>query len=103
MKKRLRLIELLLIIMLFIIMSAIIVSLAHQFAAQEPHQLKDKPYLEIENALKFYKLDNGFYPTNEQGLDALIHQPLKPPIPKHWRQYLNEIPANHPPYTQPSD
>jgi len=40
----------------------------------------------IESALKLYKLDNGFYPTTEQGLKALIQKPDTQPIPQHWRQ-----------------
>ncbi len=29
----------------------------------------------LENALDMYRLDNGRYPTTEQGLEALIQQP----------------------------
>ncbi len=29
----------------------------------------------LESALKFYKLDNGVYPTTEQGLQALVEKP----------------------------
>lgn len=32
----------------------------------------------IDNALKFYRLDNFVYPTNEQGLQALISKPNDP-------------------------
>lgn len=52
----------------------------------------------IESALKLYKLDNGFYPTTEQGLSALITQPTIEPIPKNWKRggYLdtNSIPKD---------
>lgn len=30
----------------------------------------------LENALDMYRLDNGRYPTTEQGLEALIQQPV---------------------------
>ncbi len=39
----------------------------------------------IESALKVYKLDNGIYPTTEQGLEALIKKPQTPPEPKNWK------------------
>ncbi len=39
----------------------------------------------IESALKLYKLDNGFYPTTEQGLEALIKKPDTEPIPQNWK------------------
>ncbi len=40
----------------------------------------------IETSLKLYKLDNGFYPTTEQGLEALIEQPSTDPVPKNWNE-----------------
>jgi general secretion pathway protein G len=39
----------------------------------------------IETALKLYKLDNGVYPTTEQGLEALIQKPDTGRQPKNWR------------------
>ncbi len=39
----------------------------------------------IETALKLYKLDNGFYPSTEQGLDALIAPPTIGKLPPKWR------------------
>ena len=40
----------------------------------------------IESALKLYKLDNGDYPTTDQGLDALVNRPETGKIPKNWRK-----------------
>ena len=39
----------------------------------------------LENALKLYKLDNGIYPTTEQGLLALVEQPETGTVPKKWK------------------
>ena len=39
----------------------------------------------LEGALDAYKLDNGFYPTTDQGLDALIRKPESGRIPTKWR------------------
>src|SRR5207245_8891281 len=36
-------------------------------------------------ALDNYRLDNGFYPTTEQGLDALQTKPTREPLPLNWR------------------
>jgi len=35
--------------------------------------------------LDAYRLDNGRYPTTEQGLDALQVQPTMEPLPTNWR------------------
>ncbi|MCP4688093.1 MAG: type II secretion system major pseudopilin GspG [Desulfobacterales bacterium] len=39
----------------------------------------------LETALKLYSLDNGFFPTTDQGLQALVVRPDSSPIPKNWR------------------
>jgi general secretion pathway protein G len=36
-------------------------------------------------ALDSYRLDNGSYPTTEQGLAALRDRPTREPIPPNWR------------------
>jgi general secretion pathway protein G len=36
-------------------------------------------------ALDSYRLDNGRYPTAEQGLRALFEKPTIEPIPENWR------------------
>jgi general secretion pathway protein G len=50
----------------------------------------------LEGALNLYKLDNGFYPTTDQGLDALVRKPDTAPLPRKWREggYLSRIPQD---------
>lgn len=36
-------------------------------------------------ALDAYRLDNGYYPTTGQGLEALVREPLTDPKPLQWR------------------
>lgn len=52
----------------------------------------------IKQALDLFRLDNGFYPTTEQGLDALVRMPEVGRIPENYRPggYLNstEVPAD---------
>ena len=40
----------------------------------------------LEQALKLYRLDNGQYPTTEQGLQALVAPPVAGPQAHRWRQ-----------------
>lgn len=40
----------------------------------------------IEQALKMYKLDNGVYPSTEQGLQALVEPPSVGRLAKKWRK-----------------
>ena len=39
----------------------------------------------LETALKMYKLDNGSYPSTEQGLQALVEKPETGVIPRKWK------------------
>jgi general secretion pathway protein G len=50
--------------------------------------------LAIQGALDLYKLDNGFYPSTEQGLLALSEKPSGDPIPSHWQSYLKTLPKD---------
>ncbi|THB74358.1 MAG: type II secretion system protein GspG [Desulfobacteraceae bacterium] len=38
----------------------------------------------IETGLRLYKLDNGIYPTTEQGLLALVQKPDTEPVPQKY-------------------
>jgi len=40
----------------------------------------------LESALKLYKLDNGAYPTTEQGLSSLVTKPTVGLIPKSYKE-----------------
>ncbi len=46
----------------------------------------------FETALKLFKIDNGFYPSTEQGLEALIEKPTTGRIPQNYREggYLEQ-------------
>lgn len=46
----------------------------------------------LMQALKLYRLDNGRYPTNAQGLQALAEKPSVAPVPANWRKYLERLP-----------
>src|SRR5215203_2177019 len=50
----------------------------------------------IVQALKLYRLDNGAYPTTEQGLVALVQRPATNPAPGNWKQggYLDRLPKD---------
>ena len=49
----------------------------------------------IATALKLYELDNGTFPTTEQGLQALLEEPSSDPAPLDWRgPYLEKKPVD---------
>ncbi len=55
----------------------------------------------LEEALGIFKLDNGFYPSTEQGLQALVEKPTAGRIPARYKAggYIRKIPLD--PWGQP--
>lgn len=49
----------------------------------------------IENAMKFYRLDNFAYPSTEQGIEALVNKPTDPNI-RNWKAggYIDRLPKD---------
>jgi general secretion pathway protein G len=55
--------------------------------ADEAKQTKARVQIEnLSSALKMYKIDNGIFPSSEQGLEALVAQPQSGDIPKKWKK-----------------
>ena len=54
----------------------------------------------LKNQLNIYKLDNGRYPSTDQGLQALVTKPTAGTIPGNWKTYLDKLPEDpwHHPY-----
>jgi general secretion pathway protein G len=54
----------------------------------------------IGTQLRLYESMNGFFPTTEQGLQALVTQPEGEPRPERWYQLFKELPLDpwHKPY-----
>lgn len=51
----------------------------------------------LSQSLDLYKLDNGFYPTTEQGLQALVQKPTGGgPVPNNWNPegYIGDVPKD---------
>ena len=51
---------------------------------------------ELEQGLHLYKLDNGIYPTTDQGLRALVAKPTSGPQPRKYNPdgYVQKIPED---------
>jgi len=54
---------------------------------EEARRMKAKVQMQsLETALKLYSIDNGSYPTTEQGLQALVEAPSSGLLPGAWRE-----------------
>lgn len=80
------LIELMVVVVIIGILAGLIVPRI-MGSDDKAREAKAKMQIEsLETALKLYKLDNGDYPTTEQGLRALVETPTAGNLPKNWRQ-----------------
>ena len=79
------LIELMVVIIILGVLAGLIIPRV-MGRPDEARQAKAKMQIEsLESALKLYKLDNGPYPTTEQGLKALVEAPTAGNLPRNWR------------------
>lgn len=79
------LIELMVVIVILGILAGLIVPRIMS-RPEEAKRIKAKMQIQsLETALKLYKLDSGFYPDTEQGLNALVAIPEYGRVPQNWR------------------
>ena len=99
-------------VMVVVVIMAILAAIVVPKIMNRPNQAKlvkvRSDIRAITNALDLYSLDNGQYPTQAQGISALVTQPTLPPIPSNYTSggYLKELPLDpwgHPyRYSNPS-
>ncbi|MBX3709951.1 MAG: type II secretion system major pseudopilin GspG [Gammaproteobacteria bacterium] len=88
------LIEVMVVVVILGILAAIIVPKIMSRPEQARIVKVKQDITAIQSALDLYKLDNGFYPTTDQGLQALVTKPSIPPVPRDWKTegYLQDLP-----------
>jgi len=87
-------IEIIVVVAILVLLASIIIV---RYVGQVEQAKKDQAMVqlkEVEKALEIYKLNNGTYPTQEQGLKALVEKPEDDPIPRRWKKLLDSIPRD---------
>lgn len=86
------LIELMVVIVILGLLAAIVVPNVVGRTDQARYTAAEAQIEVLKNALKLYKLDNGFYPTTEQGLESLVRKPGAGATARNWREggYLDK-------------
>ena len=86
------LIELMVVLVIIGLLAALIVPNVMDRADDARVTAAQTDVSNLMQALKLYRLDNQRYPTNEQGLQALVAKPTAGPIPPNWKPYLEKLP-----------
>ncbi len=90
------LIEVLVVIAILAILAAMIVPRIINRPEDARQVAAKQDIATIMGALKLYHLDNGRYPTSEQGLAALATKPTIEPVPSNWKPggYIDRLPPD---------
>jgi len=90
------LIEVMVVVVILGILAALVVPKVMSRPEQARIVKVKQDILAIESALDLYKLDSGFYPSTDQGLEALVEKPEQDPIPMNWKSegYLKNVPKD---------
>ena len=80
------LIELMVVIVILGILAGLIIPRI-MGRPEEARRMKARVQMEsVVTSLRLYKLDNGVYPSTEQGLQALVEAPTTGELPRAWRK-----------------
>ena len=88
------LIEVLVVVAILGILAAIVVPRIMDRPDEAKRVAAKADIATIVSQLKIYRLDNGNYPTTEQGLGALVQRPSTNPVPPNWKPYLDRLPKD---------
>jgi general secretion pathway protein G len=90
------LIEILVVVVILGILAALVVPRIMQRPDEARIIAAKNDIRAINSTLKLYRLDNGVYPSTDQGLLALVQKPETGNIPRNWKSggYLDRLPKD---------
>ena len=90
------LIEVMVVIAIIGIMAALIVPRVMSRPDEARKVAAGQDIASLMQALRLYRLDNSRYPTQDQGLSALVSLPTQAPVPGNWKQggYIEHMPVD---------
>lgn len=88
------LIELMVVVMILGVLAALVVPRFMSRPDEARAVAAKSDIAQIMQQLKLYRLDNGRYPTTEQGLEALVSRPTSGPAANNWKSYLDKAPVD---------
>lgn len=95
-ERGLTLIELMVVLVILgIMVTAVVLKIGDE--PDKARVLKAKSDIKtLETALKMFKIDNGYYPSTEQGLEALVYEPTVGTLPKNYKEggYIEALPLD---------
>ena len=82
------LIEIMIVVAILGILVAVVVPPLFASDQEARYKLAKTQMASIAQSLELYRLQNGRYPSTDQGLEALVSKPSGFPEPRNWRPVL---------------
>jgi general secretion pathway protein G len=82
------LMEMMLVLLIIALIIGGVAVLAPNFTGSATRTTTQTKLRTLEAGLMAYRTDNAFYPTQQQGLEALVTQPTSEPRPRFWKQLV---------------
>ena len=90
------LIEIMVVILIIGLLALMVVPRLRGVADRAKRTKAQADIQELKQALDRYYLDNGVYPTTDQGLQALVNPPTAGRVPSNYEQggYIEKLPSD---------
>jgi general secretion pathway protein G len=95
-RKGFTLIEIMIVVVIIGLLSALVGPRLIGQSDEAKRKTTQTQIAQLEQVLGLFQLDNGFYPTTNQGLDALVKQPSTPPEALNYKKggYMKKVPKD---------
>jgi general secretion pathway protein G len=80
------LIEIMVVIIILGLLATLVIPNITGYTEKAKREKARADIASLEGALELFRADNGFFPTTEQGLDALVIKPTTGRIPPKWME-----------------
>ncbi len=79
------LVEILVVIIIIGVLAALVAPQLFQRTGQAKSAAAASQIEMLSTSLETYRLDNSYFPSTQQGLEALVKKPSIPPVPAGWK------------------
>ena len=78
------LVEMLVVIIIIGVLAALVAPQLFQNTGRAKTAAASAQIEMLSTSLETYRLDNSYFPSSQQGIDALFKKPTAPPVPTNW-------------------
>jgi general secretion pathway protein G len=88
------LLEIMLVVMIIALLAGSAIYLMRGNVDQAKFTRADADIQNLLTQLQMYEVQNGTYPSSQQGIQALVERPTGEPQPRRWRRLLDNVPLD---------